>query len=338
MPHILIQSSGAQFEAEAHETILDAALRCHHTLPYGCRSGACGACLGRLVSGSVHYEDRDSVQALGRIDEAAGEVLLCQAIADTDIEIAVDEVEQVEEIEVKKLPCRVVKLERLSHDVMLLGIKLPEKDRLLFLAGQYLDFILRDGRRRSFSMANAPHDDEILELHIRHLADGYFTEHVFNKMKEKDLLRIEAPLGTFFLREDSEAPMVMVAGGTGFAPLKAIIEHSLHVDFKRPIHLYWGVRSKRDLYLHDLAQSWADAHEHIRYTPVLSDPQAEDEWSGRTGFVHEAVLADYDDLSQHAVYSCGPPIMVSAARDSFTHQRHLKTEHFYADSFDISGS
>jgi len=338
MPQIHIQSSNAQFQADDNETILDAALRCNHTIPYGCRNGACGSCMGKLVSGKIHYEDRGSLKALGKIDEGAGEVLLCQAIADTDVEIAVHEVEQVGKIEIKKLPSRVVKLEKLCHDVMLVGLKIPEKDRLQFLAGQYLNFILRDGRRRSFSMANAPHDDELLELHIRYVAGGHFTEQVFNKMKEKDLLRIEAPLGTFFLREDSNAPLLMVAGGTGFAPIKAIIEHALHTGSTRPIHLYWGVRAKQDLYLHDLAQGWADAHEHISYTPVLSEPDAEDAWTGRTGFVHEAVLADYADLSDYEVYSCGPPVMITAVRDNFVEQRQLNPEHFYADSFDFAES
>ncbi len=336
MPQIHIQSSGASFQAEDNETILDAALRNNHTLPYGCRNGVCASCVAKLLSGKIRYEDRNSSKALKKIDEAAGEVLLCQAIAKTDVEIAVHEVEQVGEIEVKKLPCRVVKLEKLSHDVMLVGLKLPEKDRLQFLAGQYLDFMLRDGRRRSFSMANAPHDDEMLQLHIRHVEGGHFTAQVFHKMKEKDLLRIEAPLGTFFLREDNDAPLLMVAGGTGFAPIKAIIEHSLHVGMTRPIHLYWGVRAKQDLYLHDLAQSWAAAHEHISYTPVLSEPSPEDAWEGRVGFVHEAVLADYADLSDYAVYSCGPPIMISSARDSFVQQRGLNPDYFYADSFEFA--
>lgn len=336
MPQIRIQSSGATFQAEANETILDAALRCHHTIPYGCRNGACGSCMGNLLSGKIRYEDRGSLKALKKIDEDAGEVLLCQAIADTDVEIAVHEVEQVSEIEVKKLPSRVVKLEKLCHDVMLVGLKIPEKDRLQFLAGQYLDVILRDGRRRSFSMANAPHDDTMLQLHIRYVGGGHFTEHVFKKMKEKDLLRIEAPLGTFFLHEDSNAPMLMVAGGTGFAPIKAIIEHSLHVGLTRPIHLFWGVRAKQDLYLHELAQGWAETYEHISYTPVLSEPGPDDAWQGRTGFVHEVVLADYADLSDYEVYSCGPPIMINSARDSFVQQRQLNAEHFYADSFEFA--
>ncbi len=339
MPQIRIKPSGTTFVAQADETILDAALRTNHTIPYGCRNGACGSCMGNLLSGKVHYaQERKSLKALGKLDETAGEILLCQAVADTDVEISVAELEQVNLIEVKKLPCRVVKLERLCHDVMRIGLKIPEKDRLNFLAGQYLDFILRDGRRRSFSLANAPQDDNMLELHVRYVPGGYFTEHVFHKMQEKDLLRIEAPLGTFFLREDSHAPLLMVAGGTGFAPIKAIIEHSLHVGLQRPIHLYWGVRSKRDLYLHSLAQGWAQAHEHIQYTPVLSNPLAEDDWDGRVGFVHEAVLADYQDLSDYAVYSCGPPVMISAARDAFTRQRNLDAHKFYADSFEFSNN
>ena len=210
---------------------------------------------------------------------------------------------------------------------------LPANERLLFLAGQYLEFLLKDGTRRSFSMANPPHDDEFLQLHVRHVPGGQFTEHVFGKMKERDILRFEGPQGTFFLREDSEKPVVLVASGTGFAPIKSILEHAFHKGTSRPMTLYWGGRRPKDLYLNDLPVRWAAEHRNFRYVPVVSDALSEDNWSGRTGFVHRAVMEDFPDLSGHQVYACGVPVMVEAARRDFIARCRLPEDEFYADSF-----
>jgi CDP-4-dehydro-6-deoxyglucose reductase len=219
-------------------------------------------------------------------------------------------------------------MERLADDVMALYLKLPAAERLQFLAGQYLEFLLRDGSRRSFSMANAPHDDEFLQLHVRHVAGGSFTEHVFGKMKERDILRFEAPLGTFFLREDSDKPIVFVASGTGFAPIKSIIETALKKGVARPMTLYWGGRRPKDLYMDALARQWP-----IKYVPVISEALAEDGWSGRTGFVHRAVMQDLPDLSGHQVYACGVPVMVDSAKRDFIQQCRLPADEFFADAF-----
>jgi CDP-4-dehydro-6-deoxyglucose reductase len=219
-------------------------------------------------------------------------------------------------------------MERLADDVIVLYLKLPANERLQFLAGQYLEFLLKDGSRRSFSMGNAPHDDELIQLHVRHVAGGQFTDHVFGKMKERDILRFEGPLGTFFLREDSAKPIVFVASGTGFAPIKSIIESSLKKGLSRPMTLYWGGRRPKDLYMDGLAKSWP-----IRYVPVISDALPEDHWSGRTGFVHRAVMEDFPDLSGHQVYACGVPIMVDSARTDFTALCRLPEDEFFADSF-----
>lgn len=216
---------------------------------------------------------------------------------------------------------------------MLVQLKLPANEKLVFLAGQYIEFLLRDGSRRSFSMANAPHDAELVELHIRHVAGGQFTDHVFNKMKERDILRCEGPLGTFFLREDSEKPIVFVASGTGFAPIKAVIEHMKHKGIARPATLYWGGRRPKDLYMNALAQQWAATIPGFKYVPVISDAAPEDGWTGRTGFVHRAVMQDFPDLSGHQVYACGVPVMVDSARKDFTAACKLPEEEFYADSF-----
>ena len=217
--------------------------------------------------------------------------------------------------------------------MVILQLKLPANERLQFLAGQYIEFILKDGARRSFSMANAPHDDEFLQLHVRHVPGGSFTDHVFKTMKERDILRFEGPLGSFFLHE-SEKPIVFVASGTGFAPIKAIIESALKHEIGRPMTLYWGGRRPKDLYLDALARQWAAEYAALfEYVPVISDALPEDQWIGRTGFVHRAVMADLPDLSGVQVYACGVPIMVESARRDFTHECGLPIDEFFADSF-----
>ncbi|HSP01750.1 MAG TPA: 2Fe-2S iron-sulfur cluster-binding protein, partial [Thioalkalivibrio sp.] len=235
---ITIRPSGHVFEAEDDESILEAALRQGFALPYGCRNGACGSCLGKVLSGEVdHGPTRPP--ALSEKDEAEGKALFCQAMAVSDLEIEVREIGAARDIVIKTLPCRVVKLNRLNHDVMEMQLKLPVTERLQFLAGQYIDVLLKDGRRRSFSLANAPHRDEFLELHVRHVPGGAFSDQVFGEMKEKALMRIEGPLGSFFLREESERPILLMGGGTGFGPLKSILEHAFEIGVDRSMHLFW---------------------------------------------------------------------------------------------------
>ncbi len=333
MHRITLQPSGLQFDVEDGETVLAAALRQGYVLPYGCRNGACGSCKGRLVEGRIDYGVYQK-KALPDEEREQGKALFCQAKPLSDLVIEARTVGAAKDIQVKRLPCRVQKLERLADDVMLVALKLPANERLQFLAGQYIEFILKDGSRRSFSMANPPHADELIELHVRHVAGGQFTDHVFGKMKERDILRMEGPLGTFFLREDSEKPIVFVASGTGFAPIKAIIEHALHKGVKRSMVLYWGGRRPKDLYLDALAKKWAAEHvEQLKYVPVVSDALPEDGWTGRTGFVHRVVMEDFPDLSAHQVYACGVPVMVDSARRDFIQRCKLPETEFYADSF-----
>jgi CDP-4-dehydro-6-deoxyglucose reductase len=327
MPKVTLQPSGQAFDTAEGESILTAALRQEFILPYGCRNGACGTCKGKLLEGRVDYGVYQK-KALTDEEKAQGKALFCQAKPLGDVVIEARTIGAAKDIQVKTLPCRVQRLQRVTDDVMLLGLKLPANERLQFLAGQYLEFLLKGGARRSFSMGNAPHDDELLELHVRQVAGGQFTDHVFNKMKERDILRFEGPLGTFFLREDSAKPVVLVASGTGFAPIKSIIQNALHKGIARPMTLYWGGRRPKDLYLNDLAKTWP-----LKYVPVISDALPEDGWSGRTGFVHRAVMQDFPDLSGHQVYACGVPIMVDSARKDFITKCGLPEDEFYADSF-----
>jgi CDP-4-dehydro-6-deoxyglucose reductase len=331
MRSVTIQPSGHQFQVEDGEAVLAAALRQGFVLPYGCKNGACGSCKAKILSGTVDYGVYQQ-KALTDEEKAQGKALLCQAKPLDDLVIEARTIGAAKDIPVKTLPCRVQKLERVTEDVMLLALKLPASERLQFLAGQYLEFLLKDGTRRSFSMGNAPHDDELIQLHVRHVPGGQFTDHVFGRMKERDILRFEGPHGTFFLREDSPKPIVLVASGTGFAPIKSIIEHALKNEISRPMALYWGGRRPKDLYMHALADGWA-AQGKLTYVPVISDGLPEDAWSGRTGFVHRAVMEDFPDLSHHQVYACGVPIMVDSARRDFTTACKLPEDEFYADSF-----
>jgi len=333
MPHqVTIQPSGHQFIVEDDETILGAALREGFALPYGCRNGACGACKGRVLSGQIDY-GMHSPNALKAEEKAEGRALFCRAKALSDLTIESKEIGAAKDIVVKTMPCRVEKLEKRADDVMLVKIRLPAKERLQFLAGQYIDFQLKDGRSRSYSLANPPHDDALLELHIRHVPGGLFSDQVFSTLKERDILRLKGPLGSFFIRDDSDKPMIFIAGGTGFAPIKGMLEHAFAEHTDRELVLYWGVRSLKDLYMAELPQQWLAEHPNFSFIPVLSNPQPGDHWQGRTGFVHQAVLADFDDLSGYQVYACGAPAMVDSARDSFVATRKLPEDEFFADAF-----
>lgn len=325
-----LQPSGHIFSIEKQETILESALRHGYILPYSCSEGVCGVCKGKIVEGKVDFgKHLDST--LTDSEKAAGLALFCCAKPLSDLVIECREVHTASDIPVKTMPCRVHKMERLAEDVMVLLLKLPTNERLQFLPGQYISILLKDQKPRSFSLANAPHNDEFLELHIRLIAGGTFTKHVFNEMKERDILRFKGPLGTFFLRENSDKPVILVASGTGFAPVKAIVEYALHIGLNRPIHFYWGARKLADLYMLEKARQWES--NGIRFIPVLSEPLHGDNWQGRTGLVHQAVLEDFNDLSGYEVYVCGAPVMVDAAHRDFTSLRRLPEDAYFSDMF-----
>ncbi len=332
MPNqVTIQPTNHVFSARDGETILDAALREGYVISYGCRNGACGTCKGKVVAGDVDYGIYQ-VSALTDAEKRLGMALFCQAIPRGDIVIQCREVDAVRDFQIRTLPCRIQKMERAASDIMILYLKLPASERLQFLAGQYIDVLMKDGSRRSLSMANAPHDDEFLQLHLRDYG-GPFSQHVFSNMKERDILRFEGPLGTFFLRDDSAKPIILLASGTGFAPIKAIIEHAFYAGSSRPIVLYWGARVRADIYMNELPERWARMHGNFKYIPVLSEPLPGDNWTGRAGLVHQAVMQDLPDMSGYQVYACGAPVMVESAHRDFTTRCGLPDEEFFSDAF-----
>ncbi|MDB5907621.1 MAG: CDP-6-deoxy-delta-3,4-glucoseen reductase [Massilia sp.] len=330
---ITVQPSGHHFDCEQDETVLSAAIRAGIGLPYGCKNGACGSCKGKVLEGAVVHKQHQA-RALSGEEAAAGYALFCCAIPKDELVIAAREVSGSSDYPVRKMPSRVAKIEQVAPDVVIISLQLPANEAVAYRAGQYIEFLLKDGKRRSYSMANAPSSlDSPLTLHIRYMPGGLFTEQVFHTMKERDILRFEGPLGTFFLREESDKPIVLLASGTGFAPVKALVEHLIHLKSTRPVSLYWGGRRPHDLYMNELCEQWAAILPNFRYVPVVSDPLPEDNWSGRTGFVHAAVMQDLPDLSGHQVYACGAPIVVDSARRDYVALCGLPPEEFFADAF-----
>jgi CDP-4-dehydro-6-deoxyglucose reductase len=332
--NVTVLPSGRSFTANTDEALLTAAIRQGIGLPYGCKDGACGSCKCKKLEGTVTHGPHQ-LKALSHEEEASGFILTCCGVAHSDLVLESRQVTDESAFPIKKIPTRVSTMARASHDMMVIRLQLPASDVFKYHAGQYVEFLLAGGDRRSYSMANAPHtqtDNPGLELHIRHMPGGKFTEHVFGAMKEKDILRIEGPYGSFFLREDSDKPMVLLASGSGFAPIKALIEHMQYKRITRPAVLYWGGRRPVDLYMNDWVQAKLAEMPHLRYVPVISNALPEDAWAGRTGFVHQAVLEDFPDLSGHQVYACGAPIVVDSARTDYA-LAGLPEEEFFADSF-----
>jgi CDP-4-dehydro-6-deoxyglucose reductase len=332
---ITVQPSGRRFVAEPGETLLSAAIRAGVGLPYGCKDGACGSCKCKKIEGTVVHGEHQE-KALSAQEEADGFVLTCCAVAHSPVLLEARQVTDESSYPVRKMPVRVAAFEKKSPDVMQLRLQLPATDTFRYHAGQYVEFLLQGGERRAYSMANPPHtqaEQHSIELHIRHMPGGKFTDHVFGALKEKEILRIEGPFGSFFLREDSDKPIILLASGTGFAPLKALIEQLQFKQIQRPVTLYWGGRRPHDLYLDEWVRARLAEMPNLRYVPVVSDALPEDGWSGRTGFVHQAVLDDFADLSGHQVYACGAPIVVDSAWQAYVQQRGLPAEEFFADAF-----
>ena len=329
---ITVQPSGHQFSCDEDETVLAAAIRAGVGLPYGCKNGACSSCKGKVLEGSVTHKAHQR-RALSEEEEAAGQALFCCAVPHSDLVLEAREVAGSSDFPIKKMPTRVTTLEKVAPDVIVMTLQLPANETLQYRAGQYVEFMLRDGKRRSYSIANAPESGGPLTLHIRHMPGGLFTDQVFTTMKERDILRFEGPLGTFFVRDDSDKPMILLASGTGFAPIKAIVEHQRAKDSKREMVLYWGGRRPQDLYMDALCRQWAAEIPNFRYVPVVSDALEDEHWTGRRGYVHAAVMEDVPDMSGYQVYACGAPIVVESAKRDFVQQCKLPEDEFYADAF-----
>ena len=336
---VRIEPHGRTLRVTPGQPILQAALSAGLNLPHSCKSGHCGSCRARLLAGAIHYPDGPplgiTAEEVGR-----GDILLCQARADSDLTVRARLIASVADVEIKTLPCRIARLTPLAPDVMQLWLRLPAVERLRFHPGQYLDVLLENGRRRSLSIASPPHDSEALELHVRRVNGGGFSERLFGaaagvgSLGTGALLRIEGPIGQFSYREGL-GPVLMVAGGTGFAPLKSMLRHMLETGIRRDLHLYWGARHTQDVYEEALVLEWVRRHPQLKFTAVLSEASAAEAAHHRAGWVHEALLADYPDLARFEVYAAGPPAMIEAMRTHFP--RHgLSTQRLYFDSFDYA--
>jgi len=331
--HVALRPSGHAFEVPDGDSVLTAGLAAGWNLPYSCRLGMCRSCRARIVEGTVDFGDFFE-HVLSAEMRAQGFALLCRAKALSDLVVEVQEL-SLQAQKPKVVPCRLKQIARPAPDVAVLSLRLPQNENMRYAAGQYVDILLPDGKRRAYSIATMPKPEGVIdiELHVRHTPGGAFTDRVFSTMKERELLKFEGPLGTFYLREDSDKPIVFLASGTGFAPIKAIIEYMLARKIARPMTLYWGCRARADLYMSDLPESWAQNVPGFRYIPVLSEARAEDRWTGRGGLVLHAVTQDFPDLSGYQVYASGSPAMVEAARADFTAVNGLPESEFFADAF-----
>jgi CDP-4-dehydro-6-deoxyglucose reductase, E3 len=332
---VTVSKSGRSFRVDRGQAVLDAALRAGLNLPHSCKSGNCGSCRARLVEGEVRYPNGAPL-GLSDAEIADGLILLCQARAESDLSIETFEAAAPEEVVVKRLPSRIERIVPLAHDVAAVYLRLPAAERFDFKPGQYLDVLLSKGRRRSFSIASPPHDSRLLELHVRLARGGEFTGPLFAGGMAGALLSIEGPLGHFIYREPcagEAAPMLLVGGGTGLAPLMSILRHVTETGLARDMTLYWGVRAERDLYADAALESLARRTPGFRYVPVLSEPSPA--WQGAAGLVHDAVLARVPDLARHEVYASGPPAMIEAVRREFT-ARGVDPSRLRFDSFDYA--
>lgn len=330
--HMQIVPVGLSCPVSAQQTVLDAALADGLMLKHSCRTGTCGSCKGRLVSGEVDHGD-SPFDVLSQEEREQGLALFCCAKAKSDLVIDAPEVTELRGISIQQMGVRVASVDKVSHDVAVLRLMLAPGSTFNYFPGQYLQVLLKDGSRRSYSMATSSAREQQLELHIRHMPGGVFSGHVFNALQAKAVLRMEGPFGSFFLR-DSGKPMIFLASGTGFAPIQALLEQLRERgDNRRPVYLYWGGRRREDLYRHEQLLAWEAELPWLRYTPVLSEPTAACDWQGATGFVHRQVLSDFHSLKGFEVYACGAPIVVDSARRDYVEQRQLDEAGFYADAF-----
>lgn len=327
-----IKPKGYTILVREGETILEAALRQGYEFPHSCRNAVCGTCKGRLLEGQVSYDNK-IIFALTEEERESGYALFCSAEPLTDCVIYMDDVIGPAEFPIRKIKCKVLQCKELSGHIYQVLLEQPADEPLQYKAGQYIEILHRDMSPKPFSIANAPVDGNFIELHFRHTGDNPFTEQVLANINNESVLHIAGPYGTCIYREEPQFPIILLAGGTGFAPFKALIEESMAKGLTRPIHLYWGVRHPEDLYMHDLIMRWVKNVTHFHYTPVLSEKISHAGWQGKVGLVHEKVLADHKSLENFQVYASGPPEMVYAAQKAFL-AKGLKNAYFYSDIFD----
>lgn len=333
MVTVTTEPAGNTFEVDADSTILSSAMEAGVNLPYGCGNGFCGSCKAKLVSGKIVYEEGYSPDIL--TDDDQDMILCCKALCKTDVTLDVHEVVMAD-IKAEIFNVKVLEIEQVADDVIIMQLLMGEDNHMQFLAGQYLEFILKDGKRRAFSIGNAPKANGKIELHLRQITEGTFTNNLFaGGMNIGDILQIEGPLGTFFLREESERDIVMIAGGTGLAPIKGMLEHAIDEGLKKQIYVYWGACDVKDLYLHETMQSLVAKHKNIDYVPVLSDTTEKSNWDGATGYVTDVVAKNHPDIAKFEVYMAGPPVMVNAGKDAFI-KLGLPEERMFSDSFEIA--
>lgn len=325
---VRVAETGITFPCEPREFVLDAAERAGYSMPSSCRKGACNTCEAELIEGEVEQRGR------GRRTARDGMALMCRAQPRADLTIRPRRFERIDIFRRKMITTKIFRRAAPAPDVTILTLRFPIGLRAPFKAGQYLQVVMEDGDRRNFSMANAARENDGAELHIRHVPDGKFPIETLSKLSAGDPLQVELPFGDFYLRT-SARPVVLLASGTGFAPIRSIIATAIHAGNTRPMHLYWGARKPEDIYLAEMPARWADRLPWFSFTPVLSEPPSS--WTGRTGLVHNAVLEDYRGLSETEVYACGNPLMVTAAQRDFTEGHSLPDAQFFADAFVESG-
>lgn len=316
---------GAQVACSPDMSLLDAAMAAGYFPHHSCRRGECNACEAKLLSGEAAYPEGFEPEGV-----SAGHILTCQARARSDVVLEAPEVAATPGQRVVQAGARVIAVTRISRDVASVRLQLPATAGFAFKPGQYVDVVLRDGARRSYSMANAPDGEGYIEWHVRALPEGRFSNHVYQKLKPRDMLRIEGPFGSFML-QPGDAPLILLASGTGFAPICAMLKAHGERIGQRGAVLYWGGNLLPDLYALDEIGLLLRSVPGLRFVPVLSGAQAG--WDGRTGFVHEAVARDHPDLSAHQVYACGNPLMVDAARQIFIRDNGLVESNFFSDAF-----
>lgn len=318
----------------ADQSVLEAVRQAGWELPYSCNAGLCASCKGRVLSGRV-ASDRAGDHALSDSERAQGMALFCQVRPLSDLVIEPRTLTRIDPLARRRVAARVMRLDWIARDVVRMKLRFPAGEKVRFQAGQYLQVLLPGGERRSYSMANPPQQNDGAELHIRVLPDGAFSQFLSGGLAVGDTVEVELPHGDFHWREQHKGPVVMLASGTGFAPLKSMLEDAFRRGLRREISLYWGARTPSDLYLINLARDWA-TNRGIRFEPVISESTAGDGWQGRTGLVHEAVLADHASLAEHVVYACGAPPMVAAARHEFIALRNLPPDAFFCDAFAVA--